>query len=65
MTATDITAAFLPLTDSVILVAARECGFAEEEGNLLGECARPHGDRPVRGGASACADANRLRALTV
>ncbi|MFZ2101731.1 MAG: CmpA/NrtA family ABC transporter substrate-binding protein [Oricola sp.] len=31
MARTDITAAFLPLTDSAILVAARECGFAEEE----------------------------------
>lgn len=35
MTAPDITAAFLPLTDSAILVAARECGFAEEEGIAL------------------------------
>ena len=35
MTAIDITAAFLPLTDSAILVAARECGFAEEEGIAL------------------------------
>jgi len=31
----DVTAAFLPLTDSAILVAARECGFAEEEGLAL------------------------------
>jgi hypothetical protein len=31
MATTDITAAFLPLTDSAIFVAARECGFAEEE----------------------------------
>lgn len=29
---TDILAGFIPLTDSAILVAARECGFAEEEG---------------------------------
>ncbi|SDB03878.1 CmpA/NrtA family ABC transporter substrate-binding protein [Bauldia litoralis] len=28
---TDIFAGFIPLTDSAILVAARECGFAEEE----------------------------------
>ncbi|WP_136656745.1 CmpA/NrtA family ABC transporter substrate-binding protein [Nitratireductor sp. XY-223] len=32
---TDVTAAFLPLTDSAILVAARECGFAEDEGIVL------------------------------
>ncbi len=30
-----ITAGFLPLTDSAILVAARECGFAEQEGVML------------------------------
>ena len=30
-TLTEITAGFLPLTDSAILVAARECGFAEQE----------------------------------
>jgi NitT/TauT family transport system ATP-binding protein len=35
MATTDITAAFLPLTDSAIFVAARECGFAEEEGIAL------------------------------
>lgn len=35
MASIDITAAFLPLTDSAILVAARECGFAEEEGVML------------------------------
>jgi two-component system, oxyanion-binding sensor len=29
---TDILAGFIPLTDSSILVVARECGFAEEEG---------------------------------
>ncbi|WP_419913151.1 CmpA/NrtA family ABC transporter substrate-binding protein [Hoeflea sp.] len=32
---TDVSAAFLPLTDSAILVVARECGFAEEEGLSL------------------------------
>lgn len=32
MAGTEIAAGFLPLTDSAILVAARECGFAEEEG---------------------------------
>lgn len=31
MAATEIAAGFIPLTDSAILVAARECGFAEEE----------------------------------
>ena len=30
-----ITAGFMPLTDSAILVAARECGFAEQEGIAL------------------------------
>ncbi len=30
-----ITAGFLPLTDSAILVAARECGFTEDEGLAL------------------------------
>ncbi|GIL01302.1 MAG: nitrate transporter [Alphaproteobacteria bacterium] len=32
---TEITAGFLPLTDSAVLVVARECGFAEEEGVAL------------------------------
>lgn len=31
----EIAAGFIPLTDSAILVAARECGFAEEEGIAL------------------------------
>ncbi|WP_336056730.1 CmpA/NrtA family ABC transporter substrate-binding protein [Nitratireductor sp. CH_MIT9313-5] len=31
----EIAAGFIPLTDSAILVAARECGFAEEEGVAL------------------------------
>ena len=31
----EVTAGFLPLTDSAILVVARECGFAEEEGVAL------------------------------
>lgn len=30
-----VTAGFLPLTDSGILIAAKECGFAEEEGIAL------------------------------
>lgn len=30
-----VTAGFLPLTDSSILIAAKECGFAEEEGIAL------------------------------
>ena len=30
-----ITTGFIPLTDSMLLVAARECGFAEEEGISL------------------------------
>jgi NitT/TauT family transport system ATP-binding protein len=32
---TDILAGIIPLTDSAILVVARECGFAEEEGIAL------------------------------
>lgn len=35
MADTEIVAGFIPLTDSAILVAARECGFAEEEGVAL------------------------------
>ncbi len=35
MADTEIAAGFIPLTDSAILVAARECGFAEEEGIAL------------------------------
>ncbi|MCI5078664.1 CmpA/NrtA family ABC transporter substrate-binding protein [Oricola sp.] len=31
----EIAAGFIPLTDSAILVAARECGFAEDEGIAL------------------------------
>lgn len=33
--ATEIAAGYLPLTDSAILLAAHECGFAEEEGIAL------------------------------
>lgn len=32
---TELSAGFLPLTDSAILIAARECGFAEAEGIAL------------------------------
>lgn len=32
MATTDVLAGFIPLTDSALLVAARECGFAEAEG---------------------------------
>ena len=32
---TELSAGFLPLTDSAILIAAKECGFAEAEGIAL------------------------------
>ena len=64
-----ITAGFMPLLDSALLVVARERGFAEAEGvdltllreTLLGQHPRPPRGRPFPGRAHAGADADRLQ----
>ena len=64
-----ITAGFMPLLDSALLVAAKEKGFAEAEGvdlvagarDLLGQHSRPARRRAFPGGAYAGADADRLQ----
>ena len=64
-----IVAGFMPLLDSAILVAAKEKGFAADgrhrpgtgARDLVGQHSRPHGGRPLPGGACARADADRLQ----